>query len=553
MIGNTLFVDKTLGDDEHGRAFHADKPFLSLEPALEVGRKLNDAIVINIAPGVYTCNLVEVFDNLTINGAGESATQIYTTISTRKLKGNCCIKNVTLINTQAPILLALGPGVLELSNVKLFGFAHTPDATLAVLYSGIVMMRDFAIIFTTARNGPSRIWTHLGGELQLFSGSQQLQLLDIVNVANVQESVKIKTPGIYHLTGNMKCSLHLRESDTVTLHQVSGTSTIDNLTLEPGDTCLVTRSPDPRATYRSVKIPTIYNIIPVIHAIDSVQATTIVAGNSHEIGYQYLSILEIVGNGGSGKIRINKSNFCSIITNNSKSDYTMRLPDKKCKIPGNSKCAVIGVNGVITSYTLVPSKDIALQRINVIDKITGSDRKVDYCVHTVVGDISTRHIDRATTMPGSGSYVYQLDAPIKGQSIPVPLTFVTPTSNLNFIIGNPNYLSYVALPPAGYTFYYDGVKQASLDLSKRQQWTIQNSNIVDELAASSDITMNVAINNINSITNIDVGKNNKLLVINHGNVKIGTNGWTVENSSNMEMAVLDNSNSRVVMAGVVNI
>ena len=318
MEANILFVDKVHGRDDHAHVGRSDKAFSSISHALKIGSKIKDSLIIKVSAGIYLEPELEIFDNLTLEGADVVATQVYTTVNSHKLKGTAAIKNLSLIGNNVPVLLSLGPGTLNLDKIRLVAFGLNISPVLGIIANGSVILSEFDIIFNSNRIGNPKIWNQFGGELQLRNGSQRLNLLPFTTV---DTNCIIKDVGSYKLQGNLKLQLQLEEHKLITLMQTEGKSQVHDLSLSPNEVYVIANNKNKHKNepYHAIKLTNLDPITPVIHAIDTNDMRLLAAGENFEIpeGYFYqITIMDVKANDNikhSNSIISSSSNFLYFI------------------------------------------------------------------------------------------------------------------------------------------------------------------------------------------------------------------------------------------------
>ena len=547
-IGNTIFVDKVLGRNiEHAKPCDPKKPYNSVYDAVKIAKSFKDAVLIRVSPGIFTEPDLDISDNLTIKGSGRTATQIYTTVNTRKLNKSATIKNLSIIGINKPCILSLGFGTLNLCKINL----QACNAPLGILISGNIQIIDFQhkVNFSSFTSG--NMWKHWGGRLTLKNGVQDLdaeayRCTSATEFCNKEFTQKFRN---FILSENLQIKItDLQES--INFYQPSGNSQIGkNFTIKSGE--LVNLTPIGHR-WKFSKLP----IGPADSIIYQVAENplTINSTTNLELKERYAKITINHAPGAAGSIILLGENCLYLIDNTDSSEFTLIDTKNNTAYPlsGKTSYRVIGKNYKekfrVYIDPICRSSNFHLDIDSVEDTIHVPElNKIQNSTNICAGSVNTIPINGGDIHIKDQTGTYSINSGSGNIYFPIP----TPDISIN--IGNPGY-QYTAIAPIGYNFM-DPDTQAqvsTLDLSRYVIWRFTSDTMTKIWSASTSVSENINITYTNSKYKSNL-KNSKILEIGSPSVRVGINNLTLEDSEYIPLAIINNSGAIVINNNMVSI
>ena len=120
-VGNTIYVDSICGDDQTGRPFSSNYPYLTIKAAIAAAfsKPAKKAVIeILIRPGTYLEGRIFLINNISLQGSGQLVTQVIGSFDTSLVTDQATVLELTISSNENPAIFGYGSGSISFRRMQ---------------------------------------------------------------------------------------------------------------------------------------------------------------------------------------------------------------------------------------------------------------------------------------------------------------------------------------------------------------------------------------------------------------------------------------------------
>lgn len=207
-VGNTIYVDSICGDDQTGRPFSSNYPYLTIKAAIAAASKPAKKAVIEILvrPGTYLEGRIFLINNISLQGSGQLVTQVIGSFDTSLVTDQATVLELTISSNENPAIFGYGSGSISFRRMQFLStyVSGVYGQSGALIVNGTHTFTDANGNLDNTGGTDVAIYRHLGGYLDVQRNNHTITsaaLPQIIVPPNVMEFVPEEGGVEYVLTG----------------------------------------------------------------------------------------------------------------------------------------------------------------------------------------------------------------------------------------------------------------------------------------------------------------------------------------------------------------